>query len=491
MTLVHRVLPPQPITTLEDYLRRRGGEGLEAARRVEPEALIEVLEASGLRGRGGAGFPTGRKWRTVAAFHSDVVPTTVIVNAAEGEPGTYKDRAILLADPYAVIEGALIAALAVGADSVVIATKRAFTAVVARLRSAIDEVKAAGWVKGCTLEVVEGPDEYLFGEETALLEVVDGRFPLPRIAPPWRRGVIEVVETDADASAGSGLSAHVEMAGTDELALAPPALASNVETFANVARIIARGAEWFRTEGTERSPGTIVCTITGSTQRAGVGELMLGTPLADAVTEIGGGLELGREVKAVLSGVSNGVLTGDELSTPITYEDLSAAGGGLGSAGFIVLDDSVDMVSVAAGVARFLAVESCGQCTPCKQDGLALADALERLARNDDAARSLHTVRRRLTTIADGARCNLATQQQVVVDSILERFAADVQAHVDGTATPVAPMLVAELAAIEGDEAVVNERFLAKQPDWTYSERWSGQSPADRLAEHRAPETLE
>ena len=130
MTLVHRVLPPAPVTSLEEYIRQGGGEGLAAARRVGPDALIAELEASGLRGRGGAGFPTGRKWRTIAGYRSELVPTTVVVNAAEGEPGTYKDRMILLLDPYAVLEGALIAALAVGADSVVVATKARFTAVV-------------------------------------------------------------------------------------------------------------------------------------------------------------------------------------------------------------------------------------------------------------------------------------------------------------------------------------------------------------------------
>ena len=156
-----------------------------------------------------------------------------------------------------------------------------------------------------------------------------------------------------------------------------------METFANVPRIIARGAAWFRTEGTERSPGTVVCTITGATELAGVGEVMLGTPLAAAIEEIGGGMRLGRQLKAVLSGVSNGVLGLADVNTPLTYEDLAGAGGGLGSAGFVVFDDTADMTAVAAGVARFLAVESCGQCTACKQDGLGLATSLARLCRNE------------------------------------------------------------------------------------------------------------
>ena len=278
------------------------------------------------------------------------------------------------------------------------------------------------------------------------------------------------------------------MAGATD---APPALASNAETFANVPRIIARGAAWFRTEGTDASPGTTVCTITGATQVAGVGEVLMGTPLGTAIELIGGGMPAGSTLKAILSGVSNRVIGLAEVNTPMTFDDLSAAGGGLGSAGFIVFDDSTDMTSVAAGVARFLAVESCGQCTPCKQDGLTLAHHLELLCHNEGGQASLDTVRRRLTTIADGARCNLATQQQIVVGSILDRFADEVQAHVDGRAQPVEPTLIAELIRVEGGLAEVDERHRTKQPDWTHDATDSGEAPADRLGEHREPKTLE
>ena len=196
MTLVHRVLPGRPVESLQDHVDRGGGKGLDAARQVDAETLIAEVEASGLRGRGGAGFPTGTKWRTVAENRSDELPTTVVVNGAEGEPGTYKDRTILAADPYSVIEGALIAARAVAARVVVFALKRSFTTVVERVRAAIAEVEAAGWSDGLTISVFEGPGEYLYGEETALLETIAGRQPFPRIAPPFRRGVVDVVGTD-------------------------------------------------------------------------------------------------------------------------------------------------------------------------------------------------------------------------------------------------------------------------------------------------------
>src|SRR5438477_8382430 len=308
MPLVHRVLPPEPIESLEEYVTRRGGRGIETATAEDAEAIIETVEASGLRGRGGAGFPTGRKWRTVHENHSPVFPTTVVVNGAEGEPGTFKDRTIMRRDPYAVVEGALIAARAVGADSIVFGLKRAFTAEVSRLRAAVAEVQREGWAEGLHLEVFEGPDEYLYGEETALLETIDGRYPFPRIAPPFRRGVTEVVEHTDDVTSRSGLSAHVEMAGPGGDLPAPPTLVDNVETLANVPRIVSRGAAWFRTEGTEESPGTIVCTITGSARRAGVGEVVMGTPLREMIDLIGGGPRRGHRVKAVLPGVSSGVI---------------------------------------------------------------------------------------------------------------------------------------------------------------------------------------
>jgi NADH-quinone oxidoreductase subunit F len=492
MTLVHRVLSPEPIVSLNDYIKTRGGRGLEAAEEVDPESVIAELEASGLRGRGGAGFPTGLKWRTVRQNErGEVVPATVVVNGAEGEPGTFKDRTIIRLNPYAVIEGALIAARTMQADQVIFGLKRSFKTEVARLRRAFDEVKAAGWADGVELLLFEGPNEYLYGEETALLETIDGRFPFPRIAPPYRRGVREVVETAADANTHSGLAAHVEMAGPNDETVAPPALVDNVETMANVARIIARGAPWFRTEGTEQSPGTIVCTITGATQREGVGEVIMGTTLREAILAIGGGPRPGHEIKAVLPGVSNAVIPASLLDTPLSYESMAAIGSGLGSAGYVVFDDTADMVAVAAGASRFLAVESCGQCTPCKQDGLALSRLLAEVSRSSGPAQDLDRIRSRVATVGDEARCSLATQHQVVVGSLLERFPEEFQRHVGSGARAAEPVLIAELVDIRGDEATLDEHHARKQPDWTYDEEDSGQTPAERLGEHREPEALE
>jgi NADH:ubiquinone oxidoreductase subunit F (NADH-binding) len=467
---VHRVLFPRPIRSLEEYLGRGGGRGIQAARQMTPDQIIAKVTASGLRGRGGAGFPAGRKWRTVAENGSPVEPSTVVVNGAEGEPGTFKDRAILRTNPYHILEGALIAARAVGADLIVVALKRSFEDEVTRVRAAIEEVRRAGWTDGVDLTVFEGPDEYLYGEESALLEAIQGRYPFPRIVPTFRRGLLKVGEADSS-QVGNGPAGSWPAA---------PALVNNVETTANIPRIVARGPASFRRVGTEESPGTVVCTVTGRTRHHGVGEVRMGTPLRQVIQRIGGGPRSGRSIKAVMCGVANGIIPASLLDTPVSYEGMAAIGSGLGSAGFIVFDDTVDMTAVAAGAARFLAVESCGQCVPCKQDGLSLAELLAKLCRSQATAHDLDLIRRRLLTVTDRSRCYLATQQQNVVGSILARFADEVAAHLAGTAPPREPELIAELVDIKR-EAVFDERHRHKQPDWSYDRSYSGKVPAECL----------
>jgi NADH-quinone oxidoreductase subunit F len=480
-----RVLPAVPVTSLAAYVESGGGIALERARTLGPRQVIDEIAASGLGGRGGAGFPAGRKWAAVARNRPPGEAASVVVNAAEGEPGSFKDRVIMRHNPYAILEGALVAALAVGADEVMVASKRTFVHELAILDAAVAELQGAGWTDGVSLRVFAGPSEYLYGEETALLEVLDGRHPFPRIAPPYRRGVEELVTSPADVSAGSSSAAHVELAGPDEATDARPTLASNVETYVNAALIVANGPEWWRGVGTPDSPGTIVCTVSGATQRAGAGEFAMGTPLGDVLDELGGGPRDGRTWVGVLSGVSNAFVPADLFRTPVSHEAMRAIGSDVGTGGYIVFDDHDDEVAVAAGVARFLAVESCGQCAACKGDGLELADALTRLARSHAHPDDLDRIRERLTTVADGARCNLATQQQVVVGSILERFADQVDAHARGDEAGVDPEPIAPLREIAEGVAVLETRELAKQPDWTYDPVYSGQWPADRLDDHR------
>ena len=469
-----RTLDLEPVPSLERYVEAGGGRGLEAAARLGPSAIIDDVEASGLRGRGGAGFPTGTKWRTVQENLPPGTPATVVVNAAEGEPGSFKDRLILRRNPYRVLEGALIAAVAAGSPRVTIAMKATFTTELARVRAALAEAGSAGWTKGVDVTIVEGPSEYLYGEETALLEVLAGRYPFPRISPPFRRGLDQGGE-----GGGTRSAAGVDLAGPGETEAAPT-LVNNVETMANVARILAEGPDWFRSVGTEQSPGTIVCTVSGRTRRAGVVEFPMGTPLGEIVERAGGGAA-GERVVAVMSGVANPLVPGNLLDTPASYEGMDAIGSGLGAAGFIVFDDTTDLAAVAFGVSRFLGVESCGQCTPCKQDGLALAHLLDRIRRSEGDEHDLESVHDRLATVADEARCFLAHQHQRVVQSILALFPDEVRAHVTGGAPAAEAELIAPILDIADDVAVLDEKHAGKQPDWTYDDTYSGQSPADRV----------
>lgn len=471
------VLDRSPVPSLADYTATGGGRALELARRVGAEAVMAAMDGAGLRGRGGAGFPTAVKWRTVAANQSSDVATTVVVNAAEGEPGCFKDRAILRVNPYRVLEGALVAAAAVGADGVVVATKGSFSEELNRIRRALDELRGAGWLDGVNAFVVEGPEEYLYGEETALLEVVAGRPPFPRIAPPFRHGI--------EAGAESAHSADVPMAPGSN---APPTLVNNVETLANVPAIVTEGPEWFRATGTHDSPGTIVCTVTGAARRHGVAEVAMGTPLREVLDTVGGPGTARRTV-AVLSGVANPLLSADELDTPVSYEGMQAVGSGLGAAGFIVFDEHDDLAAVAHGVARFLAVESCGQCTPCKGDGLAIAAALDRVRSSSAEDTDLMVIADRVTTVADEARCYLAAQHQLVIDSILRRFPDAIRGHLDRLPA-AAPYLVAPIVGFDGDRAVLDEAHAGKQPDWTFEAADSGQWPAARLEQEHAASNI-
>ena len=476
MPRLSRVLDPTPIGGLDGYLAAGGGKALDLAAQVGPSALIEAVEASGLRGRGGGGFPAGTKWRTVAENQQGAAPATVVVNAAEGEPGTYKDRAILRANPYRVIEGALVAAKAVGADRVVVAVKESATDIREPLMRAVREIEDSGWSGGIELVVATGPDEYLFGEETALLEVLAGRRPFPRLSPPYRLGLDQPAGAD-------GTAAGSAMAGPGGATPAPPTLVGNVETFANVPGIIVEGPDWFRSVGTDGSPGTIVCTVSGDCPTEGVGEFAMGTPLSEVLRELGGFRHPASEVGFVLSGVANPLLPADRLDTPLDYEALREAGGGLGTGGFIVFGPDVDPVAVVAGVSRFLGVESCGQCSPCKDDGVALAALLEGLRAGAPEPDALAQIEARANTVSVEARCFLAHQHEAVVKGLLTAYPDRVAAAADrGLASPQSePWLIAAITGWDGERFTLDTRQADKQPDWTYGPTDSGQWPADRI----------
>ena len=459
----HHALPASPVATLNDHVDSGGLAGLFAARQQSPDDTIDLITRAGIRGRGGAGFPTGRKWRSVADAATAADEPFIVVNGAEGEPGTFKDRSLFQSNPYLVLEGALIAAHCIGADRIVVATKAIYRAELDRIRQAATELADAGVLTDERIEIVEGPDHYLYGEETALLEVIEGEEPLPRQLPPYLYGLFTT-------SPNLGWSA-----GRDESPGGPteessnPALVNNVETYAHVALVCRFGADWYRAMGTDESPGPTVVTITGDVQRATVAEVELGQPLIEVIESLTGGPAPGRSIKAVLSGVSNRVLGVEDLVQPLTYEDLAAAGGGLGSAGFIVFDDTRNMVDVAYQVSRFLHVESCGQCNPCKTGTQAITGALEEIMFGDGRNEDLDVIKRRLLTVTDASRCYLPTQEQIVVTSLLQRFADDLDVRLAGERGEFEE-LVPKLVDIIDGVAHTDPNASLKRPDWTYGE---------------------
>jgi NADH:ubiquinone oxidoreductase subunit F (NADH-binding) len=270
----------------------------------------------------------------------------------------------------------------------------------------------------------------------------------------------------ADADSASAQAASVQMAELEGQSIAPPVLVNNVETLANVPSIVALGAAWFRSIGTAKSPGSVVCTVTGAVRRPCVLEVEMGTTL-DELLALAGGMVGGLRLRLVLVGVSGAVVTADRLSTALTYEAMADIGSGLGSAGFIVVGDDVDALSVAAGVSRFLAVESCGQCTPCKQDGAEIAARLAHLGSGSGDANDLAIVRRRLGTVADGARCGLAAQQRVVVGSILRSFDGVVVAHSEPGTARIGTYLIAPLLDINDAGAELDLNVVDRPLDWS------------------------
>jgi len=457
------LLPPRPVASLGEYRAAGGGEGLDRARQLGPEQTIQEIHLSRLRGRGGAGFPTGTKWEALRSAPGET--RYLAVNAAEGEPGTFKDRSLMRANPYQLLEGAAIAALAVGAREAFVAVKRSFAPEISALERAIGEMTAAGLLD-VPVRVVQGPDEYLFGEEKALLEVIEGNAPLPRQLPPYQYGLFATGVQLGWAAHGAEPGSTPPPGGSVN-----PTLVNNVETLSNVPHILRRGAEWFRGFGTEQSPGIIVCTVVGDVARAGVGEVEMGVPLRDAIERIGGGLPPGRRVKAVFSGVSNPVLVGADLDTPLTYEDFAAAGSGLGAAGFIVYDDTTCVVELALLLSRFLYVESCGQCPACKLGTQAITEALANLQEGKGNEVDIEIIGARLRNVTDGNRCALPIEEQNVVSSLLRHFPEEFVDHLEGRGCRSARDLVMpKLLDIVDGRAVYDDHYRFKQPDWTYAD---------------------
>lgn len=456
-----RVLPKEPVESLPEYVLGGGGDALRNTEHASPEKIVGVLSQAGLRGRGGAGFPTGAKWASI--LNGGGRHHYVVCNAAEGEPGTFKDRALIRSNPYQVVEGLVIAARTVGAVEAFIVVKESFRTETERLANAIGDLAEAGWLGDIAVTIVAGPEEYLLGEEKALLEVIEGNDPLPRWLPPYLHGLYATAPQ-------LGWQSHAAQSGHAGEHTSNPTLVNNAETLAQATWILSHDAAAFRSVGTEESPGTLVCTVIGDVAQPGVFEVAMGTPLIDLLNRAGGPLP-GRTIKAIFPGVANAVLPGGLLETPLTYEDMQAAGSGLGAGGFIVYDDSACMVEVASVLSRFLYVESCGQCLPCKLGTGHITEALERIRDGSGSVRDLDTITERLRIVADGNRCYLPVQEQNLVSSIMSAFPNDIVAHLEGGCVGANRRIpIPKLVDLTDGVATYDEKQERKQPDWTYSD---------------------
>ena len=456
------LLPRSPVASLDAYLASEtGGLGLQRAQEIGPSETIAEVDRAGLRGRGGGGFPTGRKWASIVAQPGS--QRYVVCNGAEGEPGTFKDRALMRANPYQLVEGVLIAAYAVGAAGVFICLKASFEPELEAVTRAVQEMQAAGICRDCQVTIVRGPEEYLFGEEKAMLEVIEGRDPLPGLFPPYEHGLFATRPQ-------MGWDAQASAPGRSGSQYSNPTLVNNVETLSNVPHILARGSGWFRTMGTSRSPGTMVCTVVGDVVSPGVAELDLGTPLHQVIETAGGGPAAGRSIKAVFSGVANPVVTGDQLDVPLSWEDFEAIGSGMGAGGFIVYDDTTCMVGVARLFSRFLYVESCGQCSACKLGSEAITERLALLEDGSGTEGDVDEIVSWLSRVTDANRCYLPVEERLVVESILRAFPDEVAQHL-GTGSCPRPrhLPIPKLVDLLDGKAVYDERQEHKLPDWTYA----------------------
>lgn len=409
-----RILLPQdlkPIKTLEEYKAIGGLVGLQKARSLTSQQTIDLVKQSGLRGRGGAGFPTGVKWQTV--FDDPSSTKYVVCNAAEGEPGTYKDRYLLGKNPYWVLEGMLIAAHAMKAPAAVIGTKKKFTYQLARLQNTVAEFEAAGVTPRGFLQIVEGPDDYLLGEEKALLEVIDGNDALPRNLPPFFVG-IRATPTERN-----------------------PTLVNNVESMSHLPNIFAKGPEWFRSFGSKDTPGTVMITLSGDVKRPGIYELPSGLTLRELLYGVGGGPAGDQPFKAVFSGVSNAVITPKMFDTPLDFGSMRAAGVGLGSGGLMVYDAGYCMVKVALMFSSFLAAESCCQCIPCKRGCRIITEHLDALEHNRGSRQNIDDIFYESGHCTDQTRCFLPQQEAKVITSIIQAFPEDFKRHAQGQTCPL------------------------------------------------------
>lgn len=369
-------------------------------------------------------------------------------NGAEGEPATFKDRWLIRHNPYQLLEGVAIAAYATGTTAAYIAVKEAFGQEAGAVEAAMAEMAERDLLGGVPMHLHLGPDEYLFGEEKALMEVIEGKDPMPRMMPPYMHGLF-----------GEPYAPN-------------PTVVNNVETLFNVPPIVEFGAEWFRSVGTARSPGTMVFSLVGDIARPGIYELPLGSPLRTLLYDFGGGPRGSRELKAVIPGSSHPVITPALFDTPLDFDSLAEAGSGLGT-GFTAYDDSVCMVRVALIFSNFLYVESCAQCNPCKLHSGEITERLARIESGKGSEEDLERILESCRMVTDGQRCYLATAESVLVQSIVKQFVGEFAAHLEGSCPLPREIHLPKLTDFDemSGRFTYDERYPLKRPDWTYADQ--------------------
>ncbi len=396
---------------LDEYLARDGYQALERAlSHMTPAQIIEIVAQSGLRGRGGAGFPTGTKWRLAAA--STDLHKYVICNADEGDPGAFMDRSVLEGDPHSVLEGMAIAAYAIGADAGYIYVRAEYPEAVKRLRHAVDQATARGFLgsnilgKGFHLRITlkEGAGAFVCGEETALIASIEGRRGMPRVRPPF--------------PTESGLWGH-------------PTCINNVETLANVPWILLHGAEAFNIHGTAGSKGTKVFAMAGKVRRGGLVEVPMGMTINEVIYDIGGGTLSGERFKAVqMGGPSGGCIPASLGNTPIDYEQLNATGAIMGSGGMVVMDETTCMVDVARFFLSFTQNESCGNCTFSRIGTKRMLEILERICAGKGKESDIGMLSELGEQIKASSLCGLGQTAPNPVLTTLRYFLPEYEAHI-------------------------------------------------------------
>ena len=402
------VINPEEI---DEYIAFDGYKALEKVlKEMTPDDIIEILNESGLRGRGGAGFPTGKKWEFTKAAENE--QKYVVCNADEGDPGAFMDRSILEGDPHSILEAMSIAAYCIGANKGFIYVRAEYPIAVQRLQIAINQARDYGILGknifdtgfDFDIEIRLGAGAFVCGEETALLESIEGKRGQPRLKPPY--------------PAVAGLWGK-------------PTLINNVETYANIAQIILNGAKWYSSIGTEGSKGTKVFALGGNVNNIGLVEVPMGTTLREIVFDIGGGIPNGREFKAAQTGgPSGGCIPKEHLDTPIDYESLKQIGSMMGSGGLIVMDDTKCMVSLAKFYLDFTVSESCGKCTPCRIGTKRMHEILVKICDGNGTEEDLEKLQKLAQNIIKSSVCGLGQTAPNPVISTMKYFMDEYKEHV-------------------------------------------------------------